>query len=49
MFATILRHLGNLCYRLNGGLDKVNNRSVLDKLAVRFWAKSLEVKERTKC
>jgi len=35
----IFNKLGNLFYRLNGGLESLNNNSFLDRLA--FWAWSL--------
>ena len=38
--AEILRRLGNLFYDLNGGLENVNNRSALDRLATLCWSKS---------
>lgn len=34
----VFNHLGNLCYRLNGGLESLNNNSLLDKLALWAWS-----------
>jgi len=36
----ILRRVGNLCYIMNGGLEKVNNHSTLDNLTFWCWSKS---------
>lgn len=36
----ILNYMGGLCYRLNGGLDGLHNKSILDKLSFVFWAKA---------
>ena len=42
----ILNQLGNLCYRLNGGLDKVNNHSLLDRMAINFWAVAFGIEDK---
>ena len=41
----LLRHLGNVCYSLNGGLENMLNHSRLDKLAFWFWRKSFHLEE----
>jgi len=46
--AEILRHLGNICYQFNGGLDKMLNHTRLDRLAFWFWRKSFHQEEITK-
>ncbi len=46
MESTLLRKLGNLCYGLNGGLAKLHNHSLLDKLAFYFWGKSYSLADR---
>ena len=40
MRAEFFRQLGNICYLVNGGLAKVNNHSIMDKLTFYFWSKS---------
>ena len=35
-----LNYLGGACYRLNGGLIKLNNESWLDRLSLWFWSVS---------
>ena len=34
----IFNQLGNLFFRLNGGLDRLHNKSLLDRLATWSWA-----------
>ncbi len=46
MVGELLRQLGNLFYDLNGGLDKVNNGSRLDKITFYFWSKSYGLVDR---
>lgn len=43
--AEILRHLGNICYELNGGLGKMLNHTRLDRLSFWFWRKSFNREE----
>ena len=38
----IFRQLGNLCYRLNGGLQNLHNESFLERATFYWWTKSYQ-------